>query len=334
MRAGLSPDVPQKLSQLLMALHLAGDNSPVADFQSEALRLLQQSIPFDSALWAAGVLQQGQQPVIRNVCLFNQRPAMLESYERVKGLDPVLHRAVAQFGTTVNWALAHEAWPPGTEAMKAHGEQFGMQHILATMTRGPVSQLLGAISLYRGDASRPFSEEERLIQQSVVPHLVELFDRSRLRHVEALLRPPQEHASRAVGLVDRDGLLYNVSADFVRLLLDEWPDWQGPLVPAILVNGIGSRKASPMRLKKIAVRASPVNDLLLLRVRPIAPGDEMSRREWDVARLFGDGKSHKEIAKDLRIAPSTVRNHLKAVYKKLHVTNKAELVHSLDSVGG
>jgi DNA-binding CsgD family transcriptional regulator len=317
-----------------MGLHQACDSSPVADFQTEALRLLQQTIPFDSALWAAGVLQPGQQPVIRNVCLFNQQPGMLASYDRVKHLDPVLHRAVAQFGTTVNWALADEAWQDGAQAMKAHGEQFGLQHILATMTRGPVSQLLGAISLYRGDAARPFSEEERLIQQSVVPHLVELFDRSRLRHFEALLRPRQEHPSRAAGLVDRAGLLYNVSTDFIRLLLDEWPDWRGPSVPAALVNGVGSGKASPMRLKKITVGASPVNDLLLLRIRPIAPGDTLSRREWDVARLFGDGRSHKEIAQDLRIAPGTVRNHLKAVYKKLQVNNKAELVHSLESVGG
>jgi DNA-binding CsgD family transcriptional regulator len=333
MRAGLSPDVPEKLSRLLLALHLACDSSPVTDFQDEALRLLQQTIPFDSAMWAVGVLQLGQQPLIRSVHLFNQPAEMLVSYERVKHLDPVLRRAIAEFGSTVNVAVAQEEWPPGAEAMKAHGEEYGMQHILATMTRGPISQLLGAISLYRADAAHPFSEEERLIQQSVVPHLVELFDRSRLKHVEALLRPESEYASHAVGLVDRDGLLYNASSEFIRLLLEEWPDWKGPVVPTLLLEDLGHRNGSPMRLNRIAAHVSHANDLLLLRVRPVGRCDALSRREWDVARLFGDGKSHKEIAKDLRIAPGTVRNHLKAIYKKLDVANKAELVHSLDSTG-
>jgi DNA-binding CsgD family transcriptional regulator len=321
-------DVPARLSELLLALYAACDRLAVGDFQHEALRLVQEDLRFDSAFWAAGVLGPQREPVVSNVCLFNQPQEMLASYERVKRLDSILGRALSLFGTTVNVAMDTEFSQPGSEAMRAHGQRFGMRHVLATMTRGPISELLGAISLYRSNPEDPFSESDRVLTQCLVPHLVALHDRNRLQNFESSLNRP-ERRLRAMALINREGMLYNVNPHFIRLMREEWPAWHGPLMPPTLLSALFEPGANPVRLSRVAVHVSPVNDLYLLHIREIGLSDSLSQREWDVARAFGDGMSHKEIARKLRIAPGTVRNHIRGVYKKLGVDNKAGLVHSL-----
>lgn len=51
----------------------------------------------------------------------------------------------------------------------------------------------------------------------------------------------------------------------------------------------------------------------------------LSPRQAEVARAFSRGLSHKQIASELRISPSTVRNHLVAIYRVLGVRSKIEL---------
>lgn len=322
-------DLLETLSHLLLDLYAACDVLPLQDFQREALTLLQAQLPFDSALWAAGTFHPGAGPVISSIYLFNQPQEMLESYERVKGQDLAFMRALAQPGQTLNIALSDVEWNDETMPIRAHAERYGMQNTLTTVTRGPVTDLLGVITIYRMNAARSFSDRERLFQQSVVPHLVKLFDRSRISQLGELLHPGQERRRRAAALIDGKGMLYNTNPNFVQLIQKEWPNWRGPMLPQALTNRIAVDGSNHVRLSEIVVHAAAVNDLWLLHLREIGPCDGLSQREWDVAVAFGNGMSHKEVARHLGIAPGTVRNHLSTIYEKLRISNKAELVHSL-----
>lgn len=51
----------------------------------------------------------------------------------------------------------------------------------------------------------------------------------------------------------------------------------------------------------------------------------LSNREREVARLFAEAKSPAEIAKSLDLSENTVRNHLKAIYRKFGVHSQLEL---------
>ncbi len=62
-------------------------------------------------------------------------------------------------------------------------------------------------------------------------------------------------------------------------------------------------------------------------------GDALSAREGEVARLYVDGLSYKEIARDLEISPATVRTHLNTIYRKLEVSSRIELLHRLGGNG-
>ena len=55
----------------------------------------------------------------------------------------------------------------------------------------------------------------------------------------------------------------------------------------------------------------------------------LSERETTIAKRYAEGNTYRQIAAELCIAPSTARNHLAAVYRKLGVRNKPELIREL-----
>jgi DNA-binding NarL/FixJ family response regulator len=58
---------------------------------------------------------------------------------------------------------------------------------------------------------------------------------------------------------------------------------------------------------------------------------ELSPRELEIACLAGDGENVRDIAAGLCISANTVKTHLEHVYERLHVRNRAELVHALEN---
>ncbi len=59
------------------------------------------------------------------------------------------------------------------------------------------------------------------------------------------------------------------------------------------------------------------------------PLDTLSTRQWEIVTRLVRGESAREIAGALYLSPSTVRNHLAAIYRKLRVHSQTELVRSL-----
>jgi DNA-binding CsgD family transcriptional regulator len=57
----------------------------------------------------------------------------------------------------------------------------------------------------------------------------------------------------------------------------------------------------------------------------------LTSREWEVVGALAEGSRVPTIARRLGVSPSTVRNHLSAVYRKLHVRSQAELLDRLRS---
>jgi DNA-binding NarL/FixJ family response regulator len=56
----------------------------------------------------------------------------------------------------------------------------------------------------------------------------------------------------------------------------------------------------------------------------IAPS--LTERELEVIKALAQGKSNREIARDLDISEKTVRNHASNIYKKLHIFDRTQAV--------
>ncbi len=52
----------------------------------------------------------------------------------------------------------------------------------------------------------------------------------------------------------------------------------------------------------------------------------LTEREEQVIKLIAEGKTTKEIAKELFITTGTVRNYVSTILDKLHVTNRIEAI--------
>jgi LuxR family maltose regulon positive regulatory protein len=61
--------------------------------------------------------------------------------------------------------------------------------------------------------------------------------------------------------------------------------------------------------------------------------DPLSARELQVLQIIAKGKTNKEIARQLVIAPGTVKAHTAAIYRKLDVANRTEAVTRARSLG-
>ena len=59
----------------------------------------------------------------------------------------------------------------------------------------------------------------------------------------------------------------------------------------------------------------------------------LSAREQTIVLLMGHGLSNKRIARQLSIAPETVKSHAKRIFWKLTVQSRAEAVYRASALG-
>ena len=67
--------------------------------------------------------------------------------------------------------------------------------------------------------------------------------------------------------------------------------------------------------------------------QPSPAAGALTRRESDILKLVAVGLSNKEIAKDLAIAPETVKSHVKHIFTKLNVERRAQAVSRAQILG-
>ncbi|WP_134603461.1 helix-turn-helix transcriptional regulator, partial [Pseudomonas aeruginosa] len=152
-------------------------------------------------------------------------------------------------------------------------------------------------------------------------HLAAAVSANQIRTLVAL-RESLERQALAMAVCDRYGVLHCAERGFVDLLLGAWPGWTGPQLP---------EETSPQgyRDARLVIDSRQVGDLYLLTARQPSAIEQLSNREGDVALLFSEGKTYKQIARDLGLAPNTVRHHIRTIYSKLGVNDKASIAHLL-----
>lgn len=312
----------EELSAVLLDLYRGAREQQVNTFQNWAFDRIKTVLPFDSALWFTGTLIDGE-ATSHSLLLHRQPPQLMTDWTRCKDKAILAVRVFGSPGVTFNCVTSSAFGPELAE----HSRRYNIEHILATTSIDPISTLHELISIYRADPDTPFTEKERLFQQNLVPHLAEAWRINRLNHFNQLSQPLCAANSHSA-VADFKGVLHLVEPNFTRLLLNEWPEWRGPYLPYELISSIGNQDGRFIG-NTLVIRLSKLKDLFLLRGREKSRIDSLSQREREVANHFGTGSTHKEIAQTLKLSPATVRNYLSAIYLKLGISNKAELVNVL-----
>ena len=68
-------------------------------------------------------------------------------------------------------------------------------------------------------------------------------------------------------------------------------------------------------------------------VTPVDVSASLSTRERTVLLLMGRGLSNKTIARELSIAPETVKSHAKRIFSKLTARSRAHAVYRAATLG-
>ncbi|MBI3393229.1 MAG: hypothetical protein HY039_08575 [Nitrospirae bacterium] len=315
------------LNQLILELYRGSRECPADEFQDRALDAVQKAIPFDSAVWGAGA---NNPHVIHHVHLYRQPQRMNEDY--VAGFqdkDFMRVKVSETPGVTVNLAdLVTRDEYRRTDIYRGFSHRYGIEQILCTVLVDPVSGLYQFLSLWRADPRRPFREAERRAKQSLMPHLVESYRTNRIVSMRQLAfgRGKSAHAA---AVCNRLGILHEIEGRFASLLRIEWPRWGGAELPRGLRQCAASGTGEGFLGKRIVVSAAPLKDLVVLLAREKTEVDALGRRERMAAERFAGGKTHQQVAQALGVSASTVRNQLRSVYRKLGVTDKAELARVL-----
>ncbi len=313
--------MPGMLSALLLDLYQGSETIETVGFQYWALERVKEVIPFESALWGYGVMN-GSHIMIHNAQPYNLPPTMLTDYVQINGEDPVLLQIFKNRGSTFNFDIAH--WRPDPR-LEAFHKRYGIDYVLSTMLHDPVMQFVTAVSLYRPRAQTPFSEQERIIKEDLMPHLAGLFTAKQLAHVQNRA-DAAERLIHVPAMMDNHGMLHLAGQGFAELLRREWPEWRGPKMPGDLIDFISDDISQPYIGHEIVMKISAIDDMFGIKARHKADYDHLGRRERQVAEMFADGQTYKEIARELHLAPSTVSNELHTVYIKLNIASKPELM--------
>ncbi|WP_349361301.1 helix-turn-helix transcriptional regulator [Stappia sp.] len=304
----------EHLSGLLLSLHRLSHSVAFAQFQAEALALLAGALPFDAAWWglASGVS-------VHTEVRHNLPDSYLGSWERVKLADPIAAATTRAPGVTV--CFNADALAPYTE-LQATLAGYDVHHVLCTKTTEPALELFAFVSLYRTHA--PFTEAERRLKQAVTPHLHAALHQTWRRHLETSVSSTDADARpRASAICDASGLILSAEDHFARLMSLEWPRWRGPRLPEAVMTALARRR--DLRGRRLRLDFRETDGVTLVRAQERSHLSDLSPREHVVAELYATGRTYKEIAQDLGVAPATARHYIRSAFNKLRVRNKAEL---------
>jgi DNA-binding CsgD family transcriptional regulator len=321
----------KSFSDLLLDLYRLAQNTPTTEFQSLALDRMREVFAFDSAFWATGVVKPEEGVIPHAFHLYRQPPEMLESWMRINQKDELAFAAFRQQGTTINAPLCEPYWqsrfsPEG----RKHIKRYGMAHSLNTIIAEPVLQIWMGVAFYRAGREQPFTEDERLFKQNLMPHLAETWNINRFAFLNSA-RNNGMLPDHGRAICDSKGVLYNADKNFTKFMLAEWPDWNGPQLPPELLKAVSSDNPCRHTGHRTVISSETLENMKLLIARETSAIDELSSREHEVASLFAKGANYRTIADTLHISSATVRNHLQNIYTKLGITTKIELARVMHS---
>jgi DNA-binding CsgD family transcriptional regulator len=296
-------------------------------FEPFALRCLGRLVGFDGAVWGSGVVAPGPRCAltISHASVVDRPRTLLSEYAGLSTRDPVTERWLARpeqaIRVGVDATYGSRAHAPVGEYLRRHRIRHLL--LLSTGKDGTMAPTRSRswITAYR-ECARPFGDADVARLHALLP----LWDQARelclARHLERLARAHPVHRG-AMALVDRSGVIHVAEHEFSELT--GWA--RGDCLPPTL----SAQPGLPIAPNNIAWRVHDCGSWLLLHAGPPGAAALLSPRERQVAESYGEGLSHKEIARRLGSSPSTVRTQLQTIYRRLGVHSRTELQRALEA---
>jgi DNA-binding CsgD family transcriptional regulator len=317
-----------EFSDFICCLNSQAQETDGADLAGWAVEHLSHVIGFDSA-WYGWAEISNNQASIRAQSNFNL-PDDYYDFWRVISADDLLVRKFT--ANPLQPATYERRDRRQTEGMTALSDRYKLNKIVCSMAWRAQGVTSLFISTYRsGRWAQPFSDGEIDFLQCAAEQISRTMRRS-LGETQGR----RDNGGSAL-LVNGEGRVLVGLDDFRAEFGSFWPDWKGDLLPERLRALTAMPGQHYLIDRKLAVSVAPEPNraampIVRLSVRRMNGLDLLTEREREVARLLAAGKSHKETARLLGVAPATVRNQTQMIYAKLNINNRASLASLSESL--
>lgn len=307
-------------SSAVLDIQRLAQSQSIEHFHSRMIERLAELIAFDKAWWGLAALIDAV-PVERSTQLFNLPAQYLMDWQSISHDDVTIDRVHSHPGHAVIIDMG------ATSGLAWLGARHHIEQLMCIIVSDPITRLSEHLTLYRSPGSVSFGPQDALLLETLMPHLSAAAAANRIRTLIATRETLSNPQNLALAVCDRHGTLHCAEPGFIALLLQGWPQWSGPALPVPI-------EAGEHTINQLHLSISRAGDLFLIAGRQQNLLETLSPREHEVAQSFGEGKTYKEVARELGVAPNTVRHHIRSIYSKLGVKDKARIAQLLRSDSG
>ncbi|MBJ7411786.1 MAG: helix-turn-helix transcriptional regulator [Phenylobacterium sp.] len=326
---------PNPLQSALAEVYQGVFSHPFESFKEATLRRLRALLPFDSAVWGSGLHSTNEMLSVSVVDL--AAPSLMAYAAEWQEQDFVRNAAVSEPGRAFRPEdLMRREDYERTDIYRQYSKPVGIEHSLGIVDRNPTTDIGELIFLFRADPGWPFGDAERDLVEALAPHLIDAWGQSQIAHHYRAAADGSAsgfHGYDSYAVADAAGVLHASGQDFTRALRAIAPGWLGPRLPPQLEplqrGGLGT-----LNLGDDEFTVWFLGDRRLFAVAPRRGTFGLSPAEARVARLYAGGARQRDIARQLGVSVSTVRNQLASVYLKLDVHSKLELLRAVNRMQG
>lgn len=315
-------------SDLLLQIYRTSAELPLEAYQDGVLNLLKSVVPFDSSMWGTATYVDGQGLDIHTIQLHNQSMQMIQEYESVKHLDTTAAMVEGKQQTTQAFHCGSWFADSRFGAYREFQARHEIENVMISAYTDMNTMAAQWVSLFRADEDQHCRPEDLRMLSRIAPHLMQGLRHNRMRHMNSLTGSGLNTPREAV-IADARGVVHYITPGADELLRQEWGSaWQGGRLPAALMAWLSSHSDAWLG-NTVVVTHQVRQDLLFVQLRARCAADDLTPRQQEIAHLMARGLSHKEAARDLNLAPATVRKQIQNVYEKLGVNNVAGMIAAL-----
>ena len=315
------------LSAFVLVLNAQAQKLGMVGLVDWAVSELSDVIGFDSA-WYGWAQIRTENTVIHSSALLNLPTEYFAAWTEIADQDVL----VAQFLENPYCVPTYNRiGNMQTDGMETHADRFGIKKMATAMSLRAARSASLYVSAYRnGQSAKDWTRAEKEFLQCAVDNI------SAAAEIAAMNDLQSENGQAATFFLSAQGAtiigLSNVRERFGHL----WSRSDGDRVPRWLADYLDQPGEHVLIDRELVtscehVATSDGQGLYKVSLRPMRKFDLLTARERNVARILASGKTHKEAARLLGVAPSTIRNQTQSIYEKLRIDNRASLARHVIS---
>lgn len=321
-----------QLGHWLDQLYQQAQCQPFDSFKHWCFSSLKQLIPFESGLWATRSDMLNLQHVhwVEDTCLHNLPDDFMANYFTIASKpdnpDPLNHHLT---GNPNQFFEIWDACPPEhwyqTDYYLQHCRLFKIEQAISAMTLPTEQSVVShVISFYRQSPNDPFSANEKLLVNFILPNLVEAFRSNVLNTFSQVDDNPS--AVRAV--LDRFGEIVDAEEGFLSLMVEKQLLLQTKVnMPQLLEI----TTSASFVIADITLKINFTDGLFYVTAFESILTDKLTKRQKEICELMVKGVTNQEIANilantiqpDTPLQKTTVNAHMRNIFGLLRVTSRA-----------